>query len=107
MPEAQEIAAAVAAKVARGHYKLSAHAEQECQQDRITAGEIEEALERPELLEDYPDDKRGPSGLVLGWTKADSPIHAVVGKLLGDEKLVIITVYRPDPARWIDWRKRR
>ena len=58
------------------------------------------------LLEDYPIDPRGHSCLILGFTKASLPIHIVCGYLF-EEEFLIITLYRPDPEQWIDWRTRK
>lgn len=92
--------------VREGRYRLTLHAENERDQDRIPVREIEEALcsSRAEIIEDYPSDPRGRSFLLLGFTEAGIPIHAVCALA---EELVIITLYRPDPRRWIDWRRRR
>jgi hypothetical protein len=89
-------------------YRLTAHAEREREADRITIQEIEEALlsERCQVVENYPEDPRGASCLVLGFTEHDLPIHAVCGISL-PQMLIIITVYRPDPEQWIDWKIRR
>lgn len=57
------------------------------------------------IIEDYPEDKRGHSSLVLGFTKNGLPIHMVCA--LHEGILVIITIYRPDPDLWIDWRIRK
>lgn len=88
-------------------YRLTAHAETEREADSIEMEELEAAFgsNMTELLEEYPEDPRGPSALCLGFTDEGKPIHAVVG-FLGHETLVIITVYRPDPALWYDWRRR-
>jgi hypothetical protein len=93
--------------VAKGHYRLTLHAENERDHGRILVREIEEALRSPraEIIEDYPSDPRGPSFLLLGFTEAGVPIHAVCA--LTVEGLVVITLYRPDPSHWIDWRRRQ
>ncbi len=89
-------------------YRLTLHAEVERDADQITTVEIEQALlsERCEIIEDYPSDPRGHSCLVLGFTSQNDPIHIVCG-LSVPEMLIIITVYRPDPGKWIEWRIRR
>jgi|SRR3989304_1530334 len=94
-------------KIRQRRYRLTAHAERERESDRITSREIEESLlsEQAEIVESYPDDVRGKSYLVLGFTKSESPIHAVCG--LAEEELIVITVYRPDPELWTDWRRRK
>ncbi|MBI4482382.1 MAG: DUF4258 domain-containing protein [Acidobacteria bacterium] len=84
---------------------MTLHAENERDRDRILVREIEEGLRSPrtEIIEDYPSDPRGPSFLLLGFTEGGMPIHAVCALT---EVLVIVTVYRPDPSRWIEWRRR-
>ena len=93
--------------VRRGRYRLSIHAERERDADGIQIAELEEALasERLEPLEDYPEDPRGHSRLILGFTHANRPIHAVCAEHEGT--LIIITVYRPDPRLWQNHRVRR
>src|SRR5712692_7426688 len=94
-------------KISARLYRLTAHAEREREADRITIRELEEALrlQRCQVIEDYPEDPRGASCLVLGFTEQDLPIHTVCGISL-PERLIIVTVYRPDPALWLDWRVR-
>jgi len=89
-------------------YRLTLHAELERDADQITIEEIEQALlsEQCGVIEDYPTDPRGASCLVLGFTSQGSPIHILCGVAVPD-MLVIITVYRPDPSQWINWRIRR
>jgi hypothetical protein len=95
-------------KVRAKSYRLTSHAEREREADQITVREIEEALlsERCEVIENYPDDPRGASCLVLGFTEERLPLHLVCGVSLPDV-MVIITVYRPHPDKWFDWRIRK
>jgi hypothetical protein len=74
----------------------------------ITAGEIEEAVGgRSELIEDYPEDKYGPSCLILGYTESGRPLH-VQCTYPESGAVKIVTVYEPDPSRWTDrWTRRR
>jgi hypothetical protein len=93
--------------VRRRRYRLSLHAERERDADCIEVSELEEALlsEHLELIEDYPEDPRGHSRLLLGFTRTATPIHAVCSE--HEAVLVIITVYRPDPKLWQDYRVRK
>ena len=86
-------------------YRLTEHAEREREVDSISVRQLEEALgsDTLEMLEDYPDDPRGPSGLYLGFAGGD-PIHAVIA--ISDPVVVVVTVYRPDSRLWYDWRRR-
>jgi hypothetical protein len=107
-PNDASIIAGIQQKVTNRQYRLTAHAEQEREAESITIREIEQALlsQRCEIVENYPDDPRGASCLVLGFTEQGLPIHTVCGISLPD-MLILITVYRPDPALWIDWKIRR
>lgn len=89
------------------HYRLTLHAEIERDFDNISIEEIEEALlsDSCELIENYPEDPRGASFLLVGFTLKGDPIHLVCS--IYEDTLIIITVYLPDPSLWIEWRKRR
>jgi hypothetical protein len=47
-------------------------------QRKIAADEVKDALLICKIIEDYPEDRPLPSGLVLGYTKNNRVIHAVV-----------------------------
>jgi uncharacterized protein DUF4258 len=104
----REIVRRLQAKVRERKYRLTSHAEREREADQIIRQEIEEAVlsEACEIIEDYPTDPRGHSCLILGWTRAGLPIHIVCGYLY-EEEFIVITIYRPDPTQWIDWRIRQ
>ena len=73
----------------------------------ISEVEVREVLEHGEVIEDRPDDLPCPSRLMLGWLD-NRPIHVVVSEVAAAKRLVIITVYEPDPAKWSnDFRQRR
>ena len=72
----------------------------------ITSSEVETVVMRGELIEDYPQDPRGRSCLLLGYGEASRAVHVVCSPK--DEYLAIITAYLPDPAQWSeDFRRRR
>ena len=89
---------------ARGDYELSIHADDERLADALTTTQMEEALGSAELLEDYPNDPRGHSCLVLGYASGQ-PVHVVCG-LTKQHRLYLITVYRPTIPKWKDERSR-
>ncbi|MBI4499188.1 MAG: DUF4258 domain-containing protein [Chloroflexi bacterium] len=96
-------------KVREGEYAYSRHALEEMEADGITHEMLVYALTegRPEIVEDYPEDRRGASCLVLAWLPERYPVHIVVG--YSRTRARIITVYRPDTVReWqTDYRTRR
>jgi hypothetical protein len=66
----------------------------------LKAEDVEEAICRdtPEIIEDYPNDERGPACLVLGWADLARPLHVVVGYgATSDVVIEVVTVYEPDP----------
>lgn len=74
---------------------------------QLMPDDVRNALESGEPIEDYPDDQPYPSRLVLGWT-GETPLHVVVATNVLERKLIIVTVYVPDPERWsADLRTRR
>ena len=75
----------------------------------ITTKEVKEAILHGEIIEDYPDDHRGASCLVLGFS-GQRPIHAVSTTKVEPEELLLITVYDPSkrPNKWTEnYRERR
>ena len=71
----------------------------------ITTAEVEAVANTGELVEDYPEDVRGHSCLLLGHGDAKRPIHVVCAPK--EDYLAIITAYLPDPVQWTsDYKKR-
>lgn len=63
-------------KVATGRYEYSKHAVDQIVKRRIAVQEVAEAIASQSLIiEDYQDDKYGPSCLVFGVTEAGRPLH--------------------------------
>ena len=73
----------------------------------IREEEVFEAVQTGEVIESYEDDKPYPSALVYGRTSRDRPIHLVCAYAEEEDMAIVITVYEPDPSRWIDYRRRR
>jgi hypothetical protein len=88
----------------------SGHARREMQEEEfgsITDQEVYEAICRSEIIETYPDDTPYPSVLIFGMTDANRPLHVVCAYDTGDDRVVVVTVYQPDPDRWEDNRRRK
>lgn len=72
----------------------------------ITPQEVRAVIESGELIEDYPEDARGHSALLLGYAEGERPLHVVCTPK--DEYLAIITSYLPRSEEWSDdFRERR
>lgn len=64
----------------------------------IAASEIRSVVEHGKIIEDYPEDARGHSCLMLGYGESGRVIHVVCSPK--DEYLAIITAYLPDADEW-------
>lgn len=72
----------------------------------ISHEEVAMVIEKGKIIEDYPEDTRGHSCLMLGWGQAGRPIHVVCTPK--DDYLAIITAYIPNPELWSgDYSSRR
>ena len=87
--------------------RITDHADEEAQADRIAFDEIFFSVIQGEIIEEYPDDKPYPSCLIYGNSFRGEPIHSVWALNVENGGAALITVYRPDPQRWINWRERR
>ena len=91
--------------VRKQQIKVSLHAAEEALAEHITRPEIEAVMLNAQLLEDYPDWWLGPSCLVYGQTDAGRDLHIVVS--YAGLPVTIITVYEPQPSRWVTPTRRR
>ena len=87
--------------------RITDHAVEESQADRLLLAQVFSSVSNGEIIESYPDDGPYPSCLVYGKAFGREPIHSVWAFNRQTRWAVLITVYRPDPDRWIDWRDRR
>ena len=65
----------IRAKIQVGQFEFSKHAVDQSILRQIGVRELREAIVNSEIIEDYPDDKYGPSCLVLGFTRTGRPLH--------------------------------
>ncbi len=76
-------------------------------EQNISFEELDEVFLDMELVETYPEDTPFPSCLVLGYTKQREPLHLVYAVDEIEEKVYIITIYKPDQRKWQKDYKRR
>lgn len=87
--------------------RITDHAYEEADADHLFLEEILFSVLNGEIIEDYPNDKPYPSCLVYGKTFNDVPIHSVWAFDEKSKSAIMITVYKPDPDLWIEWKERR
>ena len=90
-----------------GRVRITDHADEEAQADRLSLEGVLSSVLQGEIIEEYPADRPYPSCLVYGNTSAGEPVHSVWAHNQANGWAVLVTVYRPDPRRWVDWRTRR
>jgi hypothetical protein len=78
-------------------------------EDGLHAREVLAGIGGAVIVEDYPTYPKGPCVLVLQQDRTGLPIHVVWGIPKGQmSPAVLVTAYRPDPARWTaDFMRRR
>ncbi len=92
-------------KIKNGQFEFSRHATDQSIIRQIQVQEIREAIDECEIIEDYPNDKYGPSCLILGFTRLRRPLH-IQCSYPSRPLIKIITLYEPDPLQWINFKLR-
>jgi hypothetical protein len=87
--------------------RITNHADEEAEADHLSFDKILVSVFYGEIIEDYPNDWPYPSCLIYGDTFGGEPVHSVWTYNAKNRWAAPITVYRPDPNRWSDWRTRR
>src|SRR4051812_8707710 len=87
--------------IAESNFRVSDHGYEELQNDGLLAKEVLEGAKNAVVVEDYPTFAKGPCVLVLQTDSQGRGIHVLWGLRAGTiEPAVLITCYRPDPAKW-------
>ena len=77
----------------------SNHAVKQMFQRDISPKEIELALQKGEIIKEYPTDKPYPSKILLDYSN-NRPIHIVYSYNLTEGTYIIITAYIPNTELW-------
>ena len=96
----------IVTKITQGLFEFSKHSLDQSLIRHISLQEIREAIMTSQIIEDYPNDKYGPSCLILGFTKLNRPLH-IQCSYPSRPLIKIITLYEPSIQRWIDLKIRR
>jgi len=106
MPDDGSLLRGIQARVSAGDYRFTLHAGDRATRRHISVKDIGDALQsqRAEVIENYPEDPRGPSCLIVGFTAEGRPLHV---QCTYPPNVAIVTAYEPNPEEWIDWRARK
>jgi len=89
------------------YINVTQHARKEAREDELTLDEILFSTCHGEIIEAYPTDTPYPSCLIYGQTETGDIIHSVWAYAADSQIAILITVYRPDPDRWKNWKVRK
>jgi hypothetical protein len=88
-------------------FHFSSHAVTAMLDRRVDPALLVDALNSSEVIESYPPQGYPYWNYLLNVVVRQRPLHVVVASL-EDEKLIrIVTVYDPDPAKWMEGFKGR
>ncbi len=93
-------------KIAADLFEFSKHAVDQSILRRISVQDVRDAVRLGEVIEDYPNDKYGPSCLIFGMTTEERPLH-IQCSYPARPFIKIVTLYEPDENLWIDHRVRK
>jgi hypothetical protein len=93
-------------KIRRYEFEVSLHACEQAVEDFLSLNDVISALSHAELIEHYPDRCR----CLLYCKVKRQHVHLVIDyydfKHDLSSNIEIITIYKPDPKQWLNYRKR-
>jgi len=93
--------------IKKGKIRITDHADEEIHNDSLTFEEVFVSVIGGEIIEEYPKNSPYPSCLIYGKNFKDEPIHSVWAYNEETMASVLITAYRPDPNKWVGWKRRK
>jgi hypothetical protein len=75
------------------------HAIQRMFERKVSVGNVSQALQSGEIIEDYSAEMPEPGRLILGF-QGKRPFHMVISENSVMNEFTIVTVYIPDPNKW-------
>ena len=93
-------------KITHDQFEFSKHAVDQSIIRRISVQEVCEAISNGEVIEDYPEDKYGPSYLIYGKTSNGRHLH-IQCSYPSRQLIKIITLYEAELECWINYKMRR
>jgi hypothetical protein len=103
--ELKTVIARIRAQANAENIRITQHAQQEMVEENVTLNDVLETITAGQILENYPEHRRGTCCLINGFTKNGRPLHVVCTTI--QPVLIIITVYEPKPPHWITPIQRR
>lgn len=98
-PQLESLLRQIKSQAAAGLFRITRHAHEEMVEEEIGIEDVLAAIRRSEILEHYPEHRRGSCCLLIGVTETGRPLHLVC--TTAQQVLVLITVYEPKPPMWV------
>ena len=92
-------------QAAAENIRITQHAQQEMVEEDIALDEVLQVIATGQILENYPEHRRGACCVLNGMTRQSRPLHIVC--TTAQPVLIIITVYEPKPPKWVTPTQRR
>jgi hypothetical protein len=86
-------------QAAAENIRITQHAQQEMVEEDITLAEVLQAIATGQMVENYPEHRRGACCLLNGHAQQGRSLHIVCTTV--QPVLIIITVYEPKPPKWV------
>ncbi len=86
---------------------ITDHADEEAANDQLSFDEIYFSVMYGEIIETYPNNYPYPRCLIYGENFSHEPVHSVWDYDVETKTATLVTVYRPDYQRWLNYKKRR
>ena len=88
--------------------RITDHADEEAENDQLSLDEVYFSVFEGEIIESYwRRNQPYPRCLISGQTPDGEDVHSVWEYNKETQWAVLVTVYRPDPAQWIEGHKRK
>ena len=80
------------------------HAIEKMAERDINENDVEYVILNGKIIEEYPEDKYGPTCLIYSKTQSNRNLHVLVSYTT---PIWVITTYEPNENKWINFEKRR
>jgi hypothetical protein len=101
----EAVLAGIRSQAEQKNLRVTQHAQQEMIEEEIILDDVLQAIGSGEILENYPEHRRGACCLLCGYTDVREPLHVVC--TTAQPILILITVYKPKPPKWVTPTQRR
>ena len=105
MTDLQAALQSIRGKATTQQVRITQHAQQQMTAEAILMDDVLRVLSNGQIIENYPDHRRGACCLLHGVDNANRDIHIVC--TTANPMLIIITAYLPLPPKWITPTQRR